>query len=49
MQQGQAIRQAMELEHKILSERLDSDEAKQACLAFEEGRKPDFSAKSHQE
>lgn len=49
MQQGQAIRQTMELEHKILSERLDSDEAKQACLAFEEGRKPDFSAKSHQE
>ena len=45
--QGQAIRQALNAEHEVLISRLDSDEAKEACKAFEEGRKPDFSAKAH--
>ena len=45
--QGQAIRDAMKAEEAILIERLQSDEAREACQAFEEGRKPDFSACSH--
>lgn len=45
--QGQAIREAMKAEEAILLERLQSDEAREACSAFEEGRKPDFSACSH--
>ena len=45
--QGQAIRDAMKAEEAVLIERLQSDEAREACQAFEEGRKPDFSACSH--
>ncbi len=44
--QGQAIRQALNAEHETLISRLGSEEAQEACKAFEEGRKPDFSRKS---
>lgn len=40
--QGQAIREALITENKTLMDRLQSDEAQEACKAFEEGRKPNF-------
>ena len=45
--QGIAIREALNAEHDALTQRLQSDEVKEACRAFEEGRKPDFSVSSH--
>lgn len=45
--QGIAIREALNAEHNALTQRLQSDEVKEACRAFEEGRKPDFSVSSH--
>lgn len=45
--QGPAIRQALDAERKVMLARLESDEAREACRAFEEGRKPDFSGSAH--
>lgn len=42
--QGQAIREALLKENRMLMERLQSEEAQEACKAFEEGRKPNFDA-----
>ncbi|HIU84139.1 MAG TPA: enoyl-CoA hydratase/isomerase family protein [Candidatus Aphodousia gallistercoris] len=43
--QAASLRAAISLEKEVLAERLQSDEAQEACRAFSEGRKPNFSAR----